>query len=115
MLCIHRSVRASIMRMVRFIATATVLASMQAVCGQSLIDRAKNAQLADYFEPHKDDKLLRCEATPIRPSLNFSFRFQSGYLFRVPLNQFEGAGHRWTILTRVRPANESAPSLLGVE
>jgi hypothetical protein len=101
--------------MVRFIATATVLASMQAVCGQSLIDRAKNAQLADYFEPHKDDKLLRCEATPIRPSLNFSFRFQSGYLFRVPLNQFEGAGHRWTILTRVRPANESAPSLLGVE
>ena len=115
MLCIHRSARASIMRMVRFILTVTMLAAARAACGQSLIDPAKNAQLAEYFEPGKDDKLLRCEATPIRPSLNFSFRFQSGYVFRVPLKQFEGAGHRWSILTRVRPADGGGPSVLGVE
>jgi hypothetical protein len=115
MFCIQRLTRASIMRMVRLILTVTLLAAARAACGQSVIDPGKNAQLAEYFEPHKEDKLLRCDASPIRPSLNFSFRFQSGYVFRVPLKQFEGGGHRWSILTRVRPADGGAPSLLGVE
>jgi len=93
----------------------SVLLMAPAACGQSLIDPGKNSQLSEYFETHPDDKPLRCEANPIRPALNFSFRFQSGYVFRVPLNQFEGTHHRWSILMRVRPADGGTPTVLGAE
>jgi len=55
---------------------------------------------------------LRCEVTPIQPQLNFSFRFQAGYVFRVPMNQFAGAGHRWSVLTRLTPASGGDAALL---
>lgn len=104
-----------IIKAVRVLTTLTLLACSATACAQSLIDPARNARLAEYFEARPDDKPLHCEATPIRPALNFSFRFQSGYVFRVPLNQFQGSSHRWSILTRVTPANGSAPSVLRVE
>jgi hypothetical protein len=102
-----------IIKAVRFLLIAMLFAP--AAIGQNLVDPGKAARLANYFERHTDDRPLRCEANPIQPTLNFSFRFQSGYVFRVPLNQFEGNGHRWSILTRVRPANDAPPSVLGAE
>ena len=46
---------------------------------------------------------MRCEVSPIKPSLNFSFRYQAGYRVTVPLNQYAGSGHRWDTLTRITP------------
>jgi len=46
---------------------------------------------------------LRCEIEPIAPKLNFSFRFQAGYTVRVPLSQFSGLGHRYTMVLAVTP------------
>src|ERR1039458_9772185 len=46
---------------------------------------------------------LRCQVSIIKPSLNFSFRYQSGYMATVPMNQFSGGGHGWAMLTRITP------------
>jgi hypothetical protein len=46
---------------------------------------------------------LRCQVSMIKPSLNFSFRYQSGYMATVPMNQFSGSGHGWAMLTRITP------------
>ncbi len=46
---------------------------------------------------------LECSVTPIKPALNFAFRIQAGFTVRIPMNQFEGKGHRWAILTRITP------------
>jgi hypothetical protein len=50
-----------------------------------------------------DEQALRCQVTIIKPSLNFSFRYQSGYMATVPMNQFSGSGHGWAMLTRITP------------
>lgn len=57
----------------------------------------------ERFEPREGEEELRCEVTPIKPALNFSFRFQAGYVARVPMNQYFGPGHRWVVLTRITP------------
>ena len=55
------------------------------------------------FEWRPDDKPLACYVSPLKPALNFGFRFQAGYVVRVPMNQYRGTGHRWTVLMRVTP------------
>jgi hypothetical protein len=49
------------------------------------------------------ERALRCQVSTIKPSLNFSFRYQSGYMATVPMNQFSGSGHGWAMLTRITP------------
>ncbi len=41
--------------------------------------------------------------TPIKPALNFGFRFQAGYTVRVPLNQYFGSGHAWVAAVKIIP------------
>ncbi|HTS46340.1 MAG TPA: hypothetical protein VMH05_00265 [Bryobacteraceae bacterium] len=96
----------------RLILTVTLLASPATMLPQSLVNSTRAAQLAENFDSRKDDQPLRCEVTPIQPQLNFSFRFQAGYVVRVPMKQFAGAGHRWTVLTRVTPADGGPAALL---
>ena len=96
----------------RLILTVTLLASTATVFPQSLVNPTRAAQLAQNFESRKDDQPLHCEVTPIQPQLNFSFRFQAGYVFRVPMKQFAGAGHRWSVLTRVTPSGGGDAALL---
>src|SRR4051794_19973492 len=55
------------------------------------------------LEWRPDDKALECSVGAIRPVLNYGFRFQAGFVVRVPMNQFRGNGHRWTVLMRVTP------------
>jgi len=57
-------------------------------------------------------QVLKCEVNAAPPYLNFGFRFQSGYFFSVPLNQFLGAGHRLAIVTKVTP-EQGPPVFLG--
>ncbi|MBZ5608823.1 MAG: hypothetical protein LAP38_11220 [Acidobacteriia bacterium] len=99
----------------RVIFAAGFLATLASAFGQALIDPSDAAHIAPYFEPDRREKILRCEVSPIPPGLNFSFRFQTGYVFRVPMEQFRGPGHRWSIVTRVRPEGGAQPSYLGAE
>jgi hypothetical protein len=56
---------------------------------------------------------LRCSISPVRPAFAFSFRFQAGYLARVPLSQFHGPGHWISVLLRVTPeAGDRKPVFL---
>ncbi len=75
----------------RHLAIALLLASAGAA--QTIVDPVRFGSILKALEPRAGEKPLRCEVTPIKPSLNFSFRFQAGYVVRVPMNQYSGAGH----------------------
>src|SRR5215472_10505328 len=63
----------------------------------------------DRSEPYG---ALRCEIEPIPPRLNFSLRFQAGYVVRVPMGQFRGTGHSYRMLLRVEPQGSGRPVFL---
>ena len=70
---------------------------------QTIIDGANLPVVQRQFEISPGEKQLSCRVQPIKPVLNFSFRFQSGYVFEVPMSQFLGPGHLWIILSRITP------------
>jgi hypothetical protein len=81
-----------------------VLLTAAGALGQTLVNPARlSASLKDFDRGFRDLP-LQCEVTPIKPALNFGFRFQAGYVVRVPMGQYRGPGHAWTILTRITPA-----------
>ena len=96
----------------RRILSAALVASSATIWGQSLLDPSRADRFNPLFQPQKNEKQFRCEVLPLRPQLNFSFRFQSGYAFRTSLSQFEGSGHRWRVLTRVTPVPAAAATTL---
>lgn len=55
---------------------------------------------------------LSCRLQPYKPFLDFSFRFESGYVVRCSLGQFEGKEATITAYTRVAPLN-GTPLVLG--
>ena len=77
-------------------------------CAQSIMDPARIPSSFKSFEIPADAKPLRCDPSYIRPVLNFSLRFQAGYVVRVPMDQYFGPGHVWVIMERITP--ESDPS-----
>jgi hypothetical protein len=62
--------------------------------------------------PHDREKVLRCDVEPIKAELNFGLRFQTGYVLRVPLVQYSGAGHKWQIDLKVTPEGGDAIYLM---
>lgn len=52
---------------------------------------------------------LKCDVQPLKPVLDFSFRFRAGYTVAVPLSQYHGSGHRWTMLVRLRAGTAGQP------
>jgi hypothetical protein len=46
--------------------------------------------------------VLKCQVERLPPVLDFSFRFHAGYTVWVPLSQYRGAGHKWTVAVRVQ-------------
>jgi hypothetical protein len=85
----------------RALAIAWLLAS--ACAAQVIVDPARVGSMVKALERQADEKPLRCEVTPIKPALNFGFRFQAGYVVHVPMNQYSGPDHGWAMLTRVTP------------
>jgi hypothetical protein len=56
---------------------------------------------------------LKCRVQPFKPSLNYSFRFQTGYVLELPLALYTGKGHSVITLVRVTPENsEREPAYL---
>lgn len=88
---------------------ALVAVLLPACCdAQVAVGARRAAGLSRFFDPSPGETVLRCEVTPIRPSLNYSFRFQAGYRASVSSGQFEGKGHGFTALARVTPQVEGA-------
>src|SRR5437016_9233289 len=86
----------------RFAAILLLVTSATAGAQVIVDERRLGATLAK-FEDSASNDTLRCSVSPIHPTLNYSFRFQAGYVLTIPMNQFEGAGHRWHLITRVTP------------
>ena len=78
--------------------------------GQYVVQRSRAEKL---IAGHMDDRSLHCEVTPVPARLSFSFRFQTGYVVRMPMKQYVGPGHHWNILIRVTPAGGGEPFYLG--
>jgi hypothetical protein len=74
-------------------------------------DPAHRDAIRQAFESPQPAATLDCQFTPVRPALDFSFRFQSGYMMRTPLSQFE-KGHGWAVLLKVKPATGEPAYLL---
>jgi hypothetical protein len=77
---------------------------------QYVIDPVRGAR---FLAAHSSDQPLHCEVIPVPARLSFSFRFQTGYVVRMPLKQYEGTGHHWNILMRVTPAAGGDPFYFG--
>ncbi len=90
-----------------------VLALLLAAGGwaQTIIDPAKIPEKLKRFALPADAKPLRCDASYLRPLLNYSFRFQAGYIVRVPMEQYQGPGHVWVILERITPEGDPAKAV----
>ena len=57
--------------------------------------------------PQPGEKALACHVSPIKPSLNFGFRYQAGYTVSVPMSQFTGTGHGWAVFARIAPRSST--------
>ncbi len=55
---------------------------------------------------------LKCQAQALKPVLDFSFRFRAGYTVSVPLDQYQGGGHKWTVLLQIQPEGGGKPVYL---
>jgi hypothetical protein len=98
----------------RCIAVAFVLASTTQH-GQILLEADKIGDALRTLAEQRDERqTLKCEVRPIKPELNFGFRFQAGYVMRVPLNQYLGSGHSWAVIMKITPeAGDRQPVYLG--
>jgi hypothetical protein len=63
-------------------------------------------------EPRKD---LPCTVDPRKPDLGFDLRFHAGYDVSVPLRELAGDGELLTVLFRVFPQGEKAPTAYFVQ
>jgi hypothetical protein len=93
------------------ISVAACLLFGAAAEAQILVNPARVSERMRNFEWRPDDQPLACSVSEIKPALNFGFRFQAGFTARVPMHQFRGKGHRWTIVMRVTPEG-GTPSYL---
>jgi hypothetical protein len=89
---------------------ATLLAGMASA--QTAVNPADIPTAIKALQSHEGEKNLRCEVEPTKPILNFGLRFQAGYLLEVPLVQYSGAGHTWTITLRITPEGGGEPAYL---
>jgi hypothetical protein len=50
-----------------------------------------------------------CSVQPVKPALNFGFRFQTGYTLETSLDPYPGGRHHWYIVFRVTPQGNAGP------
>jgi hypothetical protein len=90
-----------------------VLLGAAAAYAQVGIDPARYRPLVRYLDPQPGETRFACSVAAVRPTLNFSLRFQGGYAVRVPMAQFTGAGHRWHVVLEVAPVEGGHPFYFG--
>jgi hypothetical protein len=80
--------------------------------GQIMVTERRLGNTLRAFADPAPAQTLHCSVSPIHPQLNYGFRFQAGYVVTIPMNQFEGAGHRWRMITRITPDADHRPVYL---
>jgi hypothetical protein len=70
---------------------------------QSPIDPAQIPALLSGITQRPAEISLGCGFSPIPPVLDFTFRFQAGYVFRLSADQYKAGPHAWVVLTEVTP------------
>ena len=80
--------------------------------GQVILDPARLSPSLRDFDERPWANSLQCHVVPLHPVLDFGFRFQTGYIVRVPMNQYFGPGHQWAAVTRITPDPNGAPTYL---
>ncbi len=58
------------------------------------------------FERDPSSAKLKCRVHPVQPRLNLGFRFQTGYSIEIPMEQYSGTGHWWSVIFRVTPESK---------
>ena len=82
--------------------------------GQSIMDPGRVPKEWMDFERRPQEQKLDCSVTPLRPRMNYSFRFQTGYVARVPGKLYSGKGHWIASFFRVTPEHsEREPVFFG--
>ena len=90
-------------RQMRRIRLPLLCVSIFASHAQSIVEPARLGAIANLFTSKQGNLPLECSVTPIKPSLNFSFHLQAGYVVSVPMRQFFGSGHAWLTTFRLTP------------
>jgi hypothetical protein len=80
-------------------------------CAQVMVPPGQLAGARLSLEPHLDDQPLRCEVTPLLPTLNFAFRYEAGYDFHVPQSQSSASSRGWSVAMAITPEH-GAPAYL---
>ena len=90
------------------------LAACATAPAQSIVNPNRlRSVIAQLEAAQAGEQALRCQVSAMKPVLNYSFRYQAGYMVTVPMNQYLGSGHGWTVLTRITPAGgDSKPVYL---
>jgi hypothetical protein len=70
---------------------------------QDVAEPGKIADLIKLLEPQPKAQPLQCKVKIVKPTVDFAFRFEAGYYFQMPRNQYSGPDHTWTVLTEVTP------------
>jgi hypothetical protein len=85
-------------------ALVLALAACTTAGAQSIVNPNRSRSVIAQLESGQaGEQALRCDVSAIKPSLNYSFRYQAGYMVTVPMNQYIGSGHGWAMLTRITP------------
>jgi len=96
------TVQCGVTRLLVAFSAVAVAASAQTIVPLSELDR--------LFPPPRGE--LKCQVQPTEPILDFSLRLHARYRVRVPLDQYQGRGHRWTVGIQVKPEHAAQPVLL---
>jgi hypothetical protein len=73
---------------------------------QKVTDSAQSPA-AREFGANQGRAVLPCTVEILKPALNFSFRFQTGYRLQVPSNRDRAGGRHWHLEFRVTPRGGS--------
>ena len=88
----------------------SALLLLQTIClAQVLVDPVRYPQVVSFFEKRSDKATIACDVNQLKPELNFSFRYQAGYVVSWSLKNYEGQGNRFAVITRVTPLNPERP------
>jgi hypothetical protein len=84
---------------------AAMLLTASSALSQGVIDASRVPKEWRDFRAQGDERRFDCSVSPIKPRLNYSFRFQTGYVVQVPMRQYVGKAHWIATLFRVTPEN----------
>ena len=83
--------------------TAIGIALVAGATAQTLIGPGREAAARAAFESAAGADRLRCEFQPHFPALDYSLRFQTGFLVDIPLKELNYRNHDLNVFLRVTP------------